>query len=290
LESSYEILPHFSVILCCKNSEDTIERCVSSLIDAGVSNLIVIDGWSTDQTQSILRKLRIDFLLGEKKGLSKDCQIGIDSCKTEFAFFVDSDHIVPLNFFKDMFYSFLNEKCDFLQSKLRIYEPSSRLNQGEDAYYKMIHNNHYDKKMIGTSPALFRVNDLRTGGRWQFYSDSANAIGDTSWATRSYKLGATFKVGGPNVFQIHDSSRKAYFEKFKWYGRGDGDFIIEFPERKSKMLFHLAIRYPFIFGFKMLLSRNMNGFLFVVMQGFVRLYFCLTTLFSRKSKVKIKEI
>lgn len=158
----------FTVILCCKNAASTIKRCVESIRLAGAKNLIIVDGWSTDETQAILKSLNEEFRLGARKGLSYDCQIGIDLCTTEYAFFIDSDHVIPSDFFSDMFLTYQSRGCDFLQSKLSIYEPKGALNIGENEYYRHVHNVHWTKNMIGTSPSLFKVQNLQTGGSGNF--------------------------------------------------------------------------------------------------------------------------
>lgn len=268
----------FTVILCCKNAASSIKLCVESIRRAGGQNLIIVDGWSTDGTQEILKSLNEFFHLGAKKGLSYDCQIGIDLCTTEYAFFVDADHVIPDNFFNDMFSAYQSHGCDFLQSKLSIYEPKGIFNFGENEYYKYVHNIHWTSNMIGTSPSLFRVKNLQTGGKWQFYSPSANVIGDTSWAKRTHDKGAIFHVGGPIVKQIHAHSAISYFRKFKWYGQGDADFVLEYPNRCFGIFFHLVFRYPIIYGVLMLRHLSFRGFLFVIFQGHTRFYYCVRRL------------
>ena len=268
----------FTVILCCKNAASSIKLCVESIRRAGAQNLIIVDGWSTDETQEILKSLNERFHLGAQKGLSYDCQIGIDLCATEYAFFVDADHVIPIDFFSEMFLAYQSHGCDFLQSKLSIYKPKGAFNYGENEYYKHVHNIHWTKNMIGTSPSLFKVQNLKTGGKWEFYSPSANVIGDTSWAKRTHDKGAIFHVGGPTVKQIHAPSAISYFRKFKWYGQGDADFIIENPDKSLGMFFHLAFRYPVIYGVVMLRQLSYRGFLFVVFQGHTRFYYCVRRL------------
>lgn len=268
----------FTVVLCCKNAASSIKLCVESIRRAGAQNLIIVDGWSTDETQEILKSLNERFHLGAQKGLSYDCQIGIDLCTTEYAFFVDADHVIPIDFFSEMFLAYQSYGCDFLQSKLSIYEPKGAFNFGENEYYKYMHNIHWTNNMIGTSPSLFKVQNLQTGGKWQFYSTSANVIGDTSWAKRTHDKGAIFHVGGPIVKQIHTPSAYSYFRKFRWYGQGDGDFILENPNRCLGMFFHLAVRYPIIYGVVMLRHLSYHGFLFVSLQGYTRFYYCVRRL------------
>lgn len=260
-----------TVVVCCRNSSKTIKACIESIRKASARmDLLVIDGHSTDNTREILNEMKIPFLLGKGEGLTRDRQFGIDESQTKFTLFVDSDHIVGEDFFEVMLTAYQKSGVSFLQSRLRLYNPSSLLSKGEDFYYRCFHNEHWNKKMIGLAPSIFVTNNLKTGSKWQIFSEKSMVIDDTSWAKRANDSGATFMVGGPEVFQVHAEGLIHYLKKFAWYGRGDADFMLEFPDRRNSMLFHLLIRYPWIFGFKLIKERSLGGFVFVQIQGLTR--------------------
>lgn len=270
----------YTVVVCCRNAEETIFLCAQSIIRARVKNILIIDGHSEDSTQTKLKNMGLDFKLGTGMGLSADRQLAIDCVKTRFTFFIDADHLISNEFFSKMMSEYLDNKADFVQSKLRIFNPKNFLNKGEDEYYRIFHNSHWNKKMIGLAPSLFETKHLKTGAKWQLYSDNSKIIDDTSWAKRASDSGARFAVVNPEVFQIHSPSVFSYLKKFFWYGKGDGDFILEFPNRSISMLLHLCFRYPVIFGLNMLLRFKFHGFFYVVIQGFTRLISCLFRIIS----------
>jgi glycosyltransferase involved in cell wall biosynthesis len=273
--TNFDVLPDLddtTIILCCKNAANSIKICIDAIRDNKVKNLIVIDGNSDDGTQEILRTLGVKFIVGDGQGLSLDRQKGIDICQTTFALFVDSDHVIPKNFIHEMIKTFILSECDFLQSKLRIHRPIGILNKGEDVYYMLIQNiDRYDR-MVGLAPSLFRVEDLKSGGQWQLLSSLALTIDDTSWATRAFRAGAKFRISGPTVEQIHRADIRNYIKKFMWYGKGDGEYMLEFPDRRWSMIYHLLFRYPVIYGIRMLANRSLNGLIFVNLQGIVRMF------------------
>jgi len=61
--------PKISIITVAKNSQNTIERCINSVLQQSFKNIqyIIIDGSSTDNTISIIDKYRtkIDFFISE---------------------------------------------------------------------------------------------------------------------------------------------------------------------------------------------------------------------------------
>lgn len=280
----------FTVIVCCRNSSKTIKSCVEAIIKAGgYKDLIVIDGKSSDETRKIVEQLGVKVIEGHGSGLSKDRQLGIDLVKTSYAFFVDSDHIIGKHFFREMLKDFRDFKVDFLQSRLRLLEPRGILAKGEDSYYRNFHNTHWNKKMIGVAPSLFMANELKSGARWQLFSERSAIIDDTSWAKRASDRGALFHVGGPEVYQIHSARFIDYLRKFVWYGKGDADFILEFPRRRNSMFFHLLIRYPVIFGSKMLRKGDVFGLIFVQTQGLTRFISASIRVLTLKLQSKFSE-
>lgn len=274
-----------TVVVCCRNSSKTIKSCIESIRKASAQiNLLVIDGHSTDNTREILNEMLIPFLLGKGEGLTKDRQFGIDESQTKFTLFVDSDHVVGEDFFEVMFTAYQKSGVSFLQSRLRLHNPSGFLSKGEDHYYRCFHNEHWNKKMIGLAPSIFVTDNLKTGSKWQLFSEQSMVIDDTSWAKRANDSGATFIVGGPEVFQVHAEGLIHYLKKFAWYGKGDADFMLEFPDRRNSMLFHLLIRYPWIFGYKLMRERSLGGFVFVQIQGLTRFISALARILILKFK------
>jgi glycosyltransferase involved in cell wall biosynthesis len=279
----FNIASECTVVVCCKNSAKTIKACMESIRNANTDlNLLVIDGHSTDNTREILNEINVPFLLGKGEGLTRDRQYGIDESQTKFTLFVDSDHLVRENFFEEMLTAYQESGVSFLQSRLRLHNPSGLLSKGEDLYYQCFHNQHWNKKMIGLAPSIFLTNNLKTGSKWQLFSEKSMVIDDTSWAKRANDSGATFIVSGPEVSQVHAEGLLHYLKKFAWYGKGDADFMLEFPDRRNSMLFHLLIRYPWIFGFKLIRERSLGGFVFVQIQGWTRFFSSLARILILK--------
>ncbi len=92
------------VVLLTKNSDFLLEKCLASIYEnIPVSNLIVVDGFSTDHTMDIINKF--ERKTGNVKKLKVDGsrakarQKGIDQVKTDLFVFVDSDVILNKGWF-----------------------------------------------------------------------------------------------------------------------------------------------------------------------------------------------
>lgn len=87
-----------SVIVPCFNSENTIERCLESIINQTYSNIeiLVIDDGSSDDTGEIVKKYasrdkRIKYFYKINEGVSEARNLGLRESKGEYISFVDSD-------------------------------------------------------------------------------------------------------------------------------------------------------------------------------------------------------
>ena len=266
-----------TVILCCKNAEESIRMCIESIQANNPGNLIVIDGKSTDKTREIISSMGVEFIEGLGKGLTADRQMGIELSVTKWSFFIDSDHSIPKNFLSTMVKLMEEGEYTLLQSTLGIMEPVGLLNKGEDIYYEVVHNAPQEKIIPGLAPTVFFTDLLKAGTPLAIDDGLTATIDDTNWATKAKSLGVKIGILGPKVLQRHPSSFINYYKKFKWYGIGDGEFCHAQPNHRRRHYFHLLIRYPLIYSTRALLKRKPNATPFLVMQGLVRAFWCART-------------
>ncbi len=87
------------VVVLTKNSGETLEKCLDAVYkNVPVSRLIVVDGYSTDQTVEIIRRFNRKHhnvvLISERGTRGKARQTAIGAVDTEWFMFVDSDVIL----------------------------------------------------------------------------------------------------------------------------------------------------------------------------------------------------
>ena len=264
-----------TVIVCCKNAEQSIRICLESIQVNNPKHLIVIDGNSTDKTTEIISSMGIDCHRGLGKGLTADRQLGIDLSLTKWSFFIDSDHVIPANFLSTMVE--LIEEADFMliQSQLQIWNPVGLLNKGEENYYQVVHNAPKENIIPGLAPTIFLTDLLKTGMPLAIDDGLTATIDDTNWAMKARDSGSKIGILGPKVSQ--SSSINDYYKKFKWYGIGDGEFCHAQPNYRNGHYFHLLIRYPLIYSIRLLRKGLPITIPFLVMQGLVRAFWCAKT-------------
>lgn len=88
--------PQVSIIIITFNSEDTIDKCMSSVFKVDYPRdkyeVIVVDAGSTDRTLEIVKKFPVDKLIVEEGALrGKARNIGVREARGEIVAMVDSD-------------------------------------------------------------------------------------------------------------------------------------------------------------------------------------------------------
>ena len=98
-----------SAIIPAYNSENTITRCITSIMNQSYNDfeVIVINDGSTDSTLNILQKLIRDddrFILinQNNKGVSEARNEGLQIVSGDFITFIDSDDVILVNYFSDL--------------------------------------------------------------------------------------------------------------------------------------------------------------------------------------------
>lgn len=104
-ENFAEGIGKIDVVVLTKNSEAQLERCLEAVYrNVPVNRLIVVDGYSTDKTLSIVKKFNKkhrNVLLIQDNGLrGKARKIGIKNVQTHWFMFVDSDAVLCNGWFE----------------------------------------------------------------------------------------------------------------------------------------------------------------------------------------------
>lgn len=92
-----------SIIIPVLNEAKTIKELLFHLVDCAdlkhISEIIVVDGGSTDGTQKIIENLDLDVkLLNSKKGRAKQMNTGAKASKGSILYFLHADSFPPVNY------------------------------------------------------------------------------------------------------------------------------------------------------------------------------------------------
>ncbi len=268
-----------SVVVCVKNEEQRLADCLKSVVDNGPDEIILVDGNSTDRTVEIARQFRgVRIIETSNSTLTRDRQIGIDAARNNLVAMIDADHRLRPDDLRSLLADMKEFRFDIVQSGLIAYQNHGFWDSAEEAMWRLTHNIPGPRTMIGTAPAIYKKSVFDAV---RFDDRITKTIDDTDFAYRLSKIPSIrFGIGRTNIRQYHFATFADYARKFKWYGKGDGEFCRKNPERAPSMLYHLLIRYPFVHSWKALRRGEWKAVPFFMLQGLLRFY-GLATYFLR---------
>jgi glycosyltransferase involved in cell wall biosynthesis len=104
--------PLVSIVVCVKDGEKTVGKCIESLLDQTFQDfeLIMVDDVSIDRTSEIIKSYddsRIKYLRNERwRGIAGSRQNGVDFAKGRYIFCTDADCIVNPDWIEEGLSSF----------------------------------------------------------------------------------------------------------------------------------------------------------------------------------------
>jgi GT2 family glycosyltransferase len=84
-----------SVVIPTKDAEETIEACISSILENGGSHEIIIVDDSSDRTPQIASKYPVAIIRAPGKNISEKSNLGIELASCDIIAFIDQDCAVP---------------------------------------------------------------------------------------------------------------------------------------------------------------------------------------------------
>jgi hypothetical protein len=157
-------------------------------------------------------------------------------------------------------------------------------NYAEEDSWDLTHNIPGPKINVGSAPAIYKKAIF---SKVRFDEHITRNSDDTDFVYRlSQHKEFTFGVGDTQIRQLHFPELRMYLRKFMWYGLCDGEFVHKYPQRTYPVLFHLLVRYPFVYSGRALRRGKLRAIPFFVLQGAVRFvglvsYFAESVLFAR---------
>lgn len=160
-----------SIIIPIHNSQDTIERCVESIIKQEWENIecILIENNSTDNSLEICRRItkknnKIKLFISEKTGVSEARNLGIQEATGDIIGFCDADDYMEPNALKTIMEAFEDSNISEIISGF-YKETWSLKNNTTKQYYG------HKKKCISAQEAMERIlcDDYVMGSVWNKY-------------------------------------------------------------------------------------------------------------------------
>jgi len=227
-----------SAVICTRNSISGIQRCLTSLCEAGVGELIVIDANSTDGTREVAHQLADRVLEDPGTGLGQARNLGIAQTSGSLVLNMGSDNVMPTGQLQMMIEDLVEGGFHGVSART-IIEGSNYVSRGLNAWRtgRFIPG---PTAVIGT-PTLFLGDALRSNpyDPDRVYSDDSELC--ERW---SQGFGAKFAISSAYVVEIGKATWPEVRVRCQMYGVSDaeiyrhGDQNGWTTKRKAQSLLH----------------------------------------------------
>ena len=216
-------LPWVTILVTVKNSRDTIEKCINSLLKLNYPNyrIYVTDAFSTDGTYEILKKLKKKHpkkikLERIKGNIAKAHNYMIKKVKTSFIAMTDADCVVDKNWLKNLISGFTSK--DIIATAGFCSTPKKVNWLQKLIGLELEHRFKNFPEFISRAPTMNLCVKTSYAKKVKF-NEKLEVAQETDWGYRLTKLGKMKYIPKAIVYHYHRPTLKSYFiQQFK-YGK-----------------------------------------------------------------------
>jgi glycosyltransferase involved in cell wall biosynthesis len=216
-----------SVVVCARNRETVIARCLVSVRSANPSEIIVVDGRSSDRTRQIAAEHGARVVSDGGAGLGAARQQGAEVAREDYIVFVDSDSVVLPDTLQQLYREAVTGSWDALEVRLLPFGADLSYWQRGEAWRRGVQEKTGPAPALGCHVTLIRRQLLLEVG---FDKSFTGAGEDSDFYFRAGARGAS--VGRTDAAIAYHEDRKSFLDFAKqrfWHGRGLGRVIVRHP-------------------------------------------------------------
>lgn len=218
-----------SVVILTKNCAKTLERCLASVESEKPFEIIAVDGRSTDDTLSILKKHGINVISESEGsyGYGYSRQLGVNAAKSPYVMFVDSDVELCPGCIRTLREEIEEFGWAGVHAKLLSGENCTYWQKSVDEAYSEYYGHPGPTNRIDTIVALFRRQVLVDHPFDVTFKESAE---DLDISRRLMKSGYRLGVSTAEAYHLHRREFSAFVRQHIRSGYGIARLGLKYGE------------------------------------------------------------
>jgi glycosyltransferase involved in cell wall biosynthesis len=223
-----------SVVTITRNVERTLENTLASIKKNDPTEMIVVDGNSTDRTVEIARKYTDLIYSDGGRGMGYASQLGTEKATQEFVAYIDADVTIPEGSLKTMLAEFKNS--EFIAVSAQQFPPSGALTYWEWAADERgrLSKARRTEGFLGTLACIFRRETIL---KYKF-DTSEKHLHDVDLEMRIRQDGHKFGISSVKVYHLHHFN----FKGFVHYRYFEGQVAVRYIKKWGP--FHIRFWPP----------------------------------------------
>jgi len=146
-----------TIVIPTLNEEEAISLVLKDIQTQGYSNILVVDGNSTDKTLDIARQHRINVVQQKGRGKTGAIITALDYIRTPYFVLIDGDHTYGASDIENLFY-FIDDNKEVIGSRTKGRDNISTLNRFGNWLINKSFNLVYGTKLTDVCSGLYLLN------------------------------------------------------------------------------------------------------------------------------------
>jgi len=230
-------MQEISVVVLTKNSEKLLEESLKSIVKNKPSEIIIIDDGSTDGTLEISKKYT-NQIYHNVRGVGFGRQWGAEKANKDLIAYVDSDVILPEDFFHRMLLEKKRGGYHAIQAQVLSLKNATYWQWSEDQRRKKS-NKPGERSSVNTTATIFDKDVILKHS----FDTLFTAAEDSELSYRLKREGYRLGMASVGVYHLHRESFKDWARQRIWRGEGKAQLIYKYKRTMGAMRFFLDPPY-----------------------------------------------
>ena len=214
-----------TVIVCVRNGQKSIARCIESILNNDPHELIIVDGNSTDKTVEVCKKYPVKIIFDQGIGLGNARNIGLKKVKSQYVYYVGPDNLLEEDSISKLIQYMKKKNWIGVSPLIAIHEENKSYIGNSLNIYRKAKEYEGEKEIIGT-PWLYQTEILKLYS----FNEKMNYSDDTELCHRLRKDNHSIGISNIKSYEIGENNFPEL--KLRWlnYGASDSEYFRMFKK------------------------------------------------------------